>query len=403
MIMFWIAATGLLCLAVGLVLLPLLRQRPPSESSNQGHSNLKILQDHFRQLNEELASGQLTHEQHQQAVGELERRVLEEEKSIDAAPQGAARKAPRTALVLGLLIPLLTLGMYDRLGHPDALNPQPQAAQPSGEIDITQVNAMVEKLAQRMAQEPNNVEGWTRLSRAYAMLQQFEQAQKAYVHTIAISPPDAQLLADLADVQAILQGQSTLGEPEKLAHRALKIDPRNVKAMALAGSAAFERQDYAQAAALWAEALPLAPANGELAKAIESNLAIARAQAGTSPQTVAPTQAQITGVVRLSPALAGRVSPGDTLFIFARAAEGPRMPLAIVRSTAQNLPLSFTLDDSSAMSPQTRLSQFKTVIVGARISKSGEALPQSGDLIGQSMPVSHLSQGLEIVIDASQP
>lgn len=403
MIMFWIAAAGLLCLALGLVLLPLLRQRPPSESSHPGHGNLKILQDHFRQLNEELANGQLTHEQHEQAVGDLERRVLEEEKLIDADPQDTDRKAPRTALVLGLLIPLLTLGMYDRLGHPDALNPRPQAAQPPGEIDIAQVNAMVEKLAQRMAQEPNNAEGWTRLARSYAMLQQFEQAQKAYVHTIAISPPNAQLLADLADIQAILQGQSTLGEPENLANRALKIDPRNVKAMALAGSAAFERQDYARAATLWAEALPLAPADGELAKAIEGGLAIARARSGTSPQTAVPTQAQITGVVRLSPALAGRVSPGDTLFIFARAAEGPRMPLAIVRSTAQNLPLRFTLDDSSAMSTQTRLSQFKTVIVGARISKSGEASPRSGDLIGQSMPVSHLSQALEIVIDASQP
>jgi cytochrome c-type biogenesis protein CcmH len=279
---------------------------------------------------------------------------------------------------------------------------------------VSQLNAMVDKLAERMNKEPQNIEGWTQLGRAYALMQRFEEASKANQHAIAISPPNAQLLVDQADVLAMLQGQETQGEPERLIAQALKIDPRNVKALAMAGSVAFEHQDFARAVQHWAQALPLAPKGSDLANMLESSLAAARSEAQAAGQTVpagsptpvatAPAKAtQLTGTVRLAPALASRVSPGDTLFIFARAAQGPRMPLAIVRTTAQQLPMSFTLDDSTAMSPQSKLSQFEQVIVGARLSKSGQALPQSGDLIGQSAPTSHTSQGLEITIDSVQP
>ncbi len=431
MVTFWIAAAGLVALALGVLLPPLLRHRPAAPAPAP-RANLRILQEHMRQLDAERAAGQLDAAQYQEARADLERRTLEEEGAAAAPDTGASpagtRRAPRTALALGLLVPALAVGLYLRFGTPQALQPQAQTARADGEqghpdIDLPQLNAMVDKLAQRMAQEPNNVEGWTQLGRAFAMLQRFEEARQANQHAIAISPPNAQLLADQADVLAMLQGQTTDGEPDRLIAQALQIDPHNLKALALAGSAAFERGDFNLAAQHWAQALQLAPAGTELANSLESSLAAARheAQAGTAPPRTGerpaqpaaaeparpaastPAGARITGTVQLAPELAGRVAPGDTLFVFARAAEGPRMPLAIVRTTAQALPLSFTLDDSSAMSPQSRLSQYERVVVSARISKSGDALPRSGDLTGQSVPLGNTAQGVRITIDSVQP
>ena len=403
MIIFWIAIAGLLCLALGLLLPSLLRRQPAIGTALEPRGNLRVLQDQFRQANEDLASGQLTAEQHRGAVAELERRVLEEGGPQPSSQPGSTRNAPRTALVLSVLFPLLTLGLYAKLGNLNALAPQgqqvSQAAEP--EVDLAQLNALVDQLGQRMAGEPNNLEGWTKLARAYTMLQRYDQAKQAFEHALAISVPDAQLLADLADVLAVLQGKNSTGEPEQLIQRALQIDPQNVKALALAGSMAFDRKDFDEAVRHWSAALQLVPAGSEVAQAIESSLAVARGQTNTVSAGAAAVH--ISGTVRLAPALAGRVSAGDTLYIFARAAEGPRMPLAIVRAPAQGLPVNFILDDSSAMSPQTRLSQFKSVVLGARISKSGQALPQSGDLVGQSGAMGHNSQGVEILIDAVQP
>lgn len=424
MVTFWIAAGGLLCLALAVLLPPLLRRPPVEAAAAATHDNLRILQDHLRQLNADLAAGQLSAEQHQEARAELERRVIEEEAS-SPAPAGARRRAPRTAVALGLLLPALAVGVYLKLGSPQALQPQALAARvgddaaAASDIDLAKLNAMVDKLAQRMAEEPQNVEGWTQLGRAFAMLQRFEEARQANLHAMAISPPNAQLLADQADVLAMLQNQSTTGEPDRLIAQALQIDPHNLKALALAGSAAFERRDFNLAARHWAQALQLAPAGSELAHNLEGSLAAARSEAQGATTTPKPpasgtataqdgapksaAAARITGTVQLAPELAARVAPGDTLFIFARAAEGPRMPLAIVRTTAQALPLSFTLDDSSAMSPQARLSQFERVVVSARISKSGDALPRSGDLSGQSAPMGNTMDGVRITIDSVQP
>jgi len=122
-----------------------------------------------------------------------------------------------------------------------------------------------------------------------------------------------------------------------------------------------------------------------------------------SAASSAKAAASISGRVSLAPALAARVAPGDTLFVFARAAEGPRMPLAIIKRAGADLPLSFTLDDSMAMAPQFKLSAFANVVVGARLSKSGNAMPQSGDLEGTSPPLAGRHSGIEIVIDTVRP
>jgi cytochrome c-type biogenesis protein CcmH len=199
------------------------------------------------------------------------------------------------------------------------------------------------------------------------------------------------------------RGQSLQGEPESLVRRALEIDPQNLKALALAGTAEFDRGDFAAAARTWERMLPLVPPGSQDARAIRENVAEARQRAGgQAPPTVAaaPVAApSLRGTVRLSPGLRDKVSPEDTLFIYARAEKGPALPLAILRRSARELPLEYALDDSMAMAAGMGLSSQPRVVITARVSRSGNARPQPGDLQGASGPVANDAKGVDVVID----
>jgi cytochrome c-type biogenesis protein CcmH len=282
---------------------------------------------------------------------------------------------------------------------------------------------MVDQLAKRleaMAGQPGELEGWVLLARTYGAMQRFAEADSAYARAIALAPQEAQLYADRADMVAMKQGRSLAGLPMQLVGQALKIDPNNLKALVLAGSEAFERADYAAAGTYWTRARVNLPADSELAANLDNSLAEVRTRTGGATVQIAAASApapvkelvqvappaagavaSVSGVVSLAPALASKISPEDTVFIFARAAEGPRMPLAIRRHRASELPIRFTLDDSQAMSPEMKLSKFPRVVVGARISKSGNAMPQPGDLI--AAPVPGGSGELKLLIDQVQP
>ena len=418
MTVFWILAAGLTVLALCLLLPALLRARPDAVvGTDASQANLAILRAQLDQLDAEHAAGSLDAEQHRSARAEIARRVLDEE--AVAAPPRRAGAARTTALSVGLAVPLFALVGYGFLGNRDALSARPAAAAPEAEVTPQQVTAMVESLAKRMQQRPDDPMGWTLLARAYGALQRFPEASQAYARAIALSPKDAQLLADHADVLAMQQNRSVSGEPARLVAQALQIDPKNLKALALAGSAAFEQKDYALAITHWTQARQLAPADSEFVAGLDSSIAEARglaagaggvaaasASAPSLPATATTTSAStaaVTGRVTLAPALAARVAPTDTVFIFARAADGPRMPLAILKRQVSDLPITFTLDDSQAMSPEMKLSKFASVVVGARISKSGQATPTAGDLTGQSKPLAVGGPAIELVIDSVQP
>lgn len=270
--------------------------------------------------------------------------------------------------------------------------------------------AIVEKLAARMRANPEDPEGWKILARSYAALGRFKEASEAYANATARSPGDAQLFADYADALAMAQGRSLEGEPEKLIARALAVDPRNVKALALAGTVAFNRKDYAKAVEYWERILAVVPPDSEFARGARANIAEARSLAGgtlaaqppaaAAPASPAADATRVSGTVKLAPALAAKVEPNDTVFIFARAAEGPKMPLAILRRQASDLPVEFALDDSMAMTPQMKLSSFPLVVIGARVSKSANATPQPGDLEGLSAPIKAGANGVSVVIDS---
>lgn len=429
MSIFLAYAVGLIALALLVVLPSLLRRKSLQAGAdavaNASRSNLQVLREQLAALDADHAAGVLDAEQYRLARIEVERRALEEEQV--AEQPAVARRAGKTALAMGLLIPVFVLGLYALLGEPQSLDATVAAAPGQQDASLPELEAMVDRLAKRLESrtkpEEGDLQGWTMLANSYAVMQRYAEASRALGRARELAPDDPQLMADHADMMAMVQGRSMKGEPQQLVMRALQLDPKNLKALAMAGSWAFEQRDFAAAVDYWGRAKELAPPGSDFANGLENSLQQARAAAAQGGQTAvaaasgaakapaqeppkAPVQAaagQISGEVRVSDALAKRVRPTDTLFVFARATQGPRMPLAIVRRQAGDLPFAFTLDDSSAMAPQFRLSGFEQVLVGARISSSGEATPRSGDLMGEISPVATGSSKLVLVIDKVVP
>lgn len=292
-----------------------------------------------------------------------------------------------------------------------------------------QLEALVKQLQERLEKSPGDHEGWSLLGRSQMALGRFAEAAAAYEKAIALKPDDPSILTDRADALGVLNGRTLEGEPAKLLERALKIDPRHVKALVLVGTMEFQRGNYVAAQKRWQEAVDVGPAGDGLVELAREGVAQAQARQGRAPapqaqaqppqqgqpqvggaQAPSPAQPQagaapqaaagpgIAGTVRLSAALKAQASPNDTVFIFARAAGGGGMPLAIVQKRVADLPAEFTLDDTQAMSPASRLSSAAQVVVTARVSKSGQATPQPGDLEGASQPVAPGARGLVVEI-----
>jgi cytochrome c-type biogenesis protein CcmH len=409
MIWFGLLAALFIAGALAFVLPPLLRHSHGRAQMSRSAVNVNVYRDHLRELENDLAAGTLSQDRYDEARREIERQLLEDTGDAEAAPASAPRRGRLTAAIVGAAVPIVAIGLYFGVGNPDGLVAErvAGAGEPHG-ITQQQVEAMVEKLAARMRANPSDPEGWKILARSYAALGRFKEASEAYANAVARVADDAQLLADYADALGMAQGRTLEGEPEKLIARALAIDPANTKALALAGTAAFNRKDYARAIEYWQRMLAVLPPDSEATQAVRSNIAEARALASgalaASPAAPAPVPAvadgRVSGVVKLAPGLAGKIAPTDTVFVFARAAEGPRMPLAILRRQARDLPIEFALDDSMAMTPAMKLSSFPRVVIGARVSKSANATPQPGDLHGLSAPIQVGANGVSVVIDS---
>jgi cytochrome c-type biogenesis protein CcmH len=294
---------------------------------------------------------------------------------------------------------------------------------------------VLENLIARLRDQPDDFDGWLMLGRTYAMMQRFNEAKEAYEKVLALVPDNAEVLTDYADIVAMTHDGSLIGEPYELVKKALRLDARNPKALALAGTAEFEQKKYKEAAASWEKLLALIPpSEAELTQSVKASIdeakslasggkggmmARAMEQSGSQAQTPPPaetkpagaasagaatvTSGTLSGKVTLSPAMAATASPSDSVYIFARAKAGPRAPLATLRLQVKDLPASFTLNDSMARSG-VQLSTFPDeVVVGARISKSGSPMPQSGDLQGLSQPTRVGDKNIDVVIDQQLP
>lgn len=376
------------------------------------NDDVPALRKQLHQLAELHTSGALSDAAYQESRAQLERRLVD---AVMSAP-GAAASAP-SLRVPGKLLSLLAVAVlvvaaagYWWTGSPERLTEaQPAndgASAPAGQphaMSFEQIAAMADKLAERLKAQPDDADGWAMLARSYAVLGRNPEAVSAYKKAVDLQADDASLLADYADALATQNQRQLSGEPARLIARALKLEPDNLKALALAGTEAFERKDYAAAVKHWDRAVQVGPADSALVQQAKGGAAEARELGKLPAPAAAPVTAaapaSVSGQVSMAPALAKQASPGDTLFVFARAAEGGAMPLAVLRKQVKDLPLDFKLDDSLAMAPTAKLSSASKVIVSARISKSGDAIPKAGDLSGQSAPVAVGASGLRIEIN----
>lgn len=408
MITFVVIAALLVVVALAWVLPPLLRGSATA-AVDRTQMNLAILRDQLAELDAELARGALSPEQHAESRAELERRALDE--GAAPAKATASRGGRIVAAFVVVLVPLASAALYLTLGDPGAFDPgsmQAQAdhtKQPSPE----QIEAMLERLAQRLQNEPDNAEGWAMLARSYYVMRRYGDAVGAYERVVKLVPADPGLLTDYADALAMREGRRIAGRPLELVQQALKLDPNNLKALAMAGTEAFDRKDYKGAVAYWERLRAAAPPDSEIGRNVTGSINEARALGGLGetppPVAAAPAvpAARVQGTVRLDPGLAARTAPGDTVFVFARAASGPRVPLAVLTLRAGDLPAQFALDDSMAMSPQFKLSGQKSVLVSARVSKSGRADSAPGDLEAEGVAVQVGASGVVLTIDRVVP
>lgn len=402
---FWLLAALVAAVALAVALRAVLVRASPRYTRRE--LNVSVYRDQLRELEADLAAGTLAAAEYERSKAEIERRLLEDVPRRDdaRAPAPAPRERRVVAVAATAAIPLLALGIYVAVGNPAALNP---ALRQGPEVGMKEIEAMVQGLADRLERNPEDVEGWKMLGRSYTVMGRFPEAANAYSRAAARAPRDPQVLVDLADALAMARGQKLDGEPEELVQRALQIDPDNLKALALAGTAAFTRSDYAGAVRYWQRMLPHVQSDSEDFRQIQTNIDEARARAGQAGAAAAKKDtsakpaaaAALQGSVVLAPALRAKASPDDTVFIFARAAEGPPMPLAVLRKKVSELPVKFSLDDAMAMTPALKLSAFPRVVVGARVSKTGTATPQPGDLQGTTGPVPSNATGVKIVIDS---
>jgi cytochrome c-type biogenesis protein CcmH len=411
----FIALGALLLAGALLFVVPPLLRREARPGATRDAVNVAVYRDQLRELEADLRSGVLDADQHERARSEIEARLL-----ADMGGDAPAKSPPRsraTALALGLFVPACALAVYLAVGNPRALAPEARQDLAQHGVSPEQFEALVARLAARLKENPEDAEGWAMLGRSYAVLGRFSESADAYAEAAARTPRDAQLLTDWADALAMAQGRTLEGEPEKILARALAIEPLNIKALMLAGTAAFNRKDYRGAVRFWERILGAVPSDSEIADRVRASVAEARTL-GALPQAAASTKSagaastksaavastknagRVTGVVRISPDLAAKVEPGDTVFIFARAEQGPRMPLAILRKQGRDLPIEFTLDDSMAMSPAAKLSDHPRVVIGVRVSKTANANPQPGDLQGLSAPVKTGAGRVSVTIDS---
>ena len=419
MITFWVVAVALLVAVVVVLAVPLIRRTDPGENGvDVDRSNVTLFQDQLSELERDRAQGLLTEDQYEQARIELEQRLLDdvhEEPAQAKQPRPQRGGAWRYAALA--CVPVATLLGYIVLGTPQAMDPGALKPPHAGGGDqAANLELMADRLAQRLEKNPEDAEAWVLLAKSYQMLGRSAEAVKAFARALQLVPNSAQLYADYADVQVGAANGQWTDEARAAVKKAIELDPAHPKAIWLAGTDAFLQKNYVEALRHWEKLPPLVEPNSEAAQVVQNNIAEARKLAGvvptaaSAPAMSAPESTRLAsatagtealrGTVILDAGLRGDVKPTDTVFVFARAPQGPKLPLAIRKITVQELPYTFALDDSAAMAPGMTISKFDEVVIGARVSKLGDATAKAGDLEGYSAPVKPGTSGIEVRINA---
>ena len=404
MIIFWTLAAAMLLLGVWFVVRPLLRPGHSFMSGRQEH-NIDIARERLKALENEYAEGVIDQKAFDQAYLEIEQILANDlgSETEKALSRGGTASSTGTAVTVGLAIPLTTLLMYGFLGNAESLDitpgkEQPSVGQATNPRQLASVDDMVGQLAERLKENPGDPNGWRLLARSYLVMERYPEAIEALRRARGLVGDDPDVLVELAEAIARAQGNSFEGQPSALLTQALEKAPENPSVLWLAGRSALIEQNLPLALEYWRKLNAVLPEDAEGAESVRLAIAkveeaLGQAAVSESPVTQSQgvaaesSQSGITVKVGLDKALMAAVDLDDTVFIYAQALTGPPMPLAISRKKVRDLPLEVKLNDSMAMTPAMTLSNFPQVRVVARISKSGNAIPQTGDFKGQVEPV----------------
>lgn len=382
---FMIAALLVLLTVAALIVRPLLAPRPLADQAGERPA-LRILREQRRELEAELAAGRISVTAHAESMAEIESRAAAEMQAVEV-PE-SVRPARGWALAVGAALPVAAIGLYLILGQPAGLNPANTA--PVKMPGVADIAAMVDRLAEKVRTHPEDLEATRMLARSYMMLERYKDAVAVYQQLARRVPDDAQIYADWADALGSANGNAMNGEPAELVTRALAIDPDNVKALALAGSMAFENKEYREAQRLWTRLSTHVDPQSEIGRSVEAMLQELARRLGEAPKAPAAAASGLllSGSIRITDALRAEVKPGDVLFVFVRpAAGGP--PVAALRLPAGQWPQHFDFASAPLMTESPGNGPY---IIGARISRSGDAGAASGDpegFSGELMPDSH--------------
>ena len=389
---FFIAAFLLLVLVLVLLLRPFLFPGKTLATSRR-QMNAAIYREELDKLEAERVAGLINPADYEISHAEMRQRLFQDtNEEDDQATLGSTKK---TAIGLCIFIVLLSSGLYFSLG--DVY----RVAQKNNEKPITQENVekMVSEFAIKMEKDPDNLKGWVMLARSYRILGRNEDAAKAYARAGNFVDSDPQLLADYADVLATNANGSFAGKPLLLINQALKLDPNNLMALWLSGSASFSVSNYKAAVQSWEKLAAQLPPNSDEARAIEGSITEARSKGGLLAKApVAASGKGISGQIELSNELKSKVMPGDVVMVIARQV-GERMPVAVLKTPTAQFPMNFVLNDSLAMNPSSPLSKLVEVSVEVRISKTGMAKPESGDLISAVKTIKVGTENARLLVD----
>lgn len=383
---FWIVAIGLLLLALLILLPPILRVQVTDQADDRQKQNIDIARDKKNGLDSQLAQGELNQEEYDNTLLDLQTALALDLENIEASDPG--QQGRWVVWLLAVAIPILSFGLYFQFGEygvikNPALAQVPVDTRAQNQLTDLSVEEIEELIKQRLRNNPEDAEGWFVLGKTYMARQKFDKAITAYQRTYDLVGEEPGVMFSLADALAMQNDGAMQGEPEQLVRRGLEISPQDPTGLWLAGLAAEQRQDYKGAHALWSQLMPLIQNDPESSTEVRELIQLLEQR---DPQLSASVA--VVRILNLSISLAENLrhlaAPGDSVFVYAKAMDGPPMPLAVKRLTVQDLPADVILSDSDAMIQTMKLSTFARVIVGARVSISGNPVAQPGDLFVES-------------------
>lgn len=418
--LLWVSIAVATLLATAVVVWPLLSARgaASADAGDDERRRLAVFRDRKQEIDRERAAGRLSDAEAEQAQADLLRQLAEDLPASAAAaePNGRAAGSPAalrlTALALAILIPLLSLVVYQHVGAPELAGLDLRNA--DRPVDTAEIERMMAGIEKRVRDDPEDGEAWAVLAEARRIQGRHEEAVRAFEQATRRLPPDARLLADFAESAALVAGGDFAGRPTELLEQALAADPDEPRAVALMGAAQYRAGNLERARGYLRQLQAgLQPGSeearhiGEVLARIDAEIA-GRGGAPAKPPASAPEPAPstaetaattVTGTVTIAPALAERARSGSTLFVIARQAGGPPIPVAVLRQQAAELPMRFSIGDANAMDPSRLLSSAGTLVLEARLSRSGNAMREPGDLYGQRTEVKPGQRDVTIVID----